>query len=115
MRLPLTLLIVCTSLTGCATSKDQLSFDACAASVREATEKSRTYSDAQKRSFEIDAAASLATITPIEDGVFELKLIASVDGEGGQRTPQNFLCRTRFTSGQDRPDVIAFSFLLDSD
>lgn len=115
MRLPLALIIVCTSLTGCATSQDQLSFDACAASVREATEKSRTYSDAQKRSFEIDAAASLATITPIEDKVFELKLIASVDGEGGQRTPQNFLCRTRFTPGRERPDVIAFSFLLDSD
>jgi hypothetical protein len=115
MRLRAALLIVCTSLTGCVTSTDQLSFDACSASVLAATAKNRTYSDAQKRSFEIDSAATLATITPIEDSVFELRVIASVDGEGGQRTPQNFLCRTRFTPGQDSPDVIAFHFLLDSD
>lgn len=98
---------------GCAASQEALSLEACASSAREATERSRTYSDSQKASFEIDSAASRASLKSLEGGVFELRLVASIESEQGTPTRQDFLCRTRFTEGQEKPDVIAFSFLLE--
>ncbi len=100
-------------LSGCSASREDLSFQACASSAQDATQRSRTYSDSQKASFQIDDRASLASLKQIEADVFELRLVASVESEQGTPTRQDFLCRTRFTAGKDAPDVIAFSFLLE--
>lgn len=100
-------------LAGCGASREDLSVDACSSSAREATDRSRTYSDTQKASFKIDTAASRASLKALEEGVFELRLVASIDSEQGTPTRQDFICRTRFTEGQEQPDVIAFSFLLE--
>jgi ribosomal protein L23 len=100
-------------LSACGTNRDELSFQACAASAREATERSRAFSDDQKRSFEIDEASSRTSIKQVDESVFELRVIASIRNEQGQSTRQDFLCRTRFAEGTDSPDVIAFTFLLE--
>ncbi len=100
-------------LVACSPSREDLSLEACTESAREATDRSRTYSDSQKASFEIDSAASRSSLKPLEGDVFELRLVASIDSEQGTPTRQDFLCRTRFTEGQERPDVIAFSFMLE--
>lgn len=100
-------------LTACGSQQDDFSFEACATSARESTQNSRTFSELQKQSFEIDRAASMATVAHPEDGVVELRIIASINSESGTPTRQDFLCRTRFTEGRERPDVIAFNFVLE--
>lgn len=108
-------LAACLLLAGCGSDPLDKSFEACAVSARDATERSRTYSDAQKRSFSIDAAASRATAREVEDGVVEMTLIASIDSETGVSTRQDFNCRTRANPGQSLPDVINFNFLFQSE
>lgn len=99
-------------LVGCGSSPTNLSFEACAAHARDSADRSRTYSEAQKRSFTIDSTASLATAREIEAGVIELTVIASIDSETGASTRQDFNCRTRINPGQKLPDVINFNFLF---
>lgn len=111
--LPLAAAALVLLLSACGGSRESLSFEACASSAREATERSRTYSDTQKASFEIDAAASRSSLTSPEADVFELRLVASINSEQGTPTRQDFLCRTRFSPGQERPDVIAFNFVME--
>lgn len=111
MRLVLPL-SACLLLLGCGSSPTQLSFEACAAHARESTERSRTFSDAQKRSFVIDTAASLNTAREIEAGVIELTVVASIDSETGVSTRQDFNCRTRLNPAQKQPDVINFNFIF---
>jgi hypothetical protein len=111
---PLLLSLCCALLlVACAASRDELSFEACAAFARESTERSRAFSNDQKRSFNIDKAASLATAREVEPGVTELRLIATIDDAQGKPSGQDIMCRTRFTEGVEKPDVIAFTLLLE--
>lgn len=113
MRLFPVALALVALLGGCSASREDLSFQACVSSAQDATQRSRTYSDPQKASFQIDDRASLASLKQVETDVFELRLIASIESEQGTPTRQDFLCRTRFSEGKETPDVIAFSFLLE--
>lgn len=105
-------LVACLLLAGCGASPADLAFEACEAYARDATERNRTYSEAQKRSFVVDASASRATAREIEAGVIELTVVASIDSETGVSTRQDFNCRTRVNPGQKLPDVINFNFIF---
>lgn len=111
--LPLVAPFLVLLLSACSASREDLSFEACAASALDATQRSRTYSDSQKTSFKIDEAASRASTRSVEADVFELRIVASINSEQGTPTRQDFMCRARFTEGKELPDVIAFSFLLE--
>ncbi|MBE5313883.1 MAG: hypothetical protein H4O13_00595 [Xanthomonadales bacterium] len=111
--LPLVAPLLVLLLGACSASREDLSFEACAASAKDATQRSRTYSESQKTSFKIDSTASRASTKSVEPGVFELRIVATINSEQGTPTHQDFLCRTRFTEGKELPDVIAFSFLLE--
>jgi hypothetical protein len=104
----------CAVLLGaCGASREDLSFEVCAESARDSTQRSRAFTNDQKRSFAIDKAASLATVREVEPGVTELRLIATIDDAQGKPSGQDVLCRTRFNEGADKPDVIAFTLLLE--
>ncbi len=64
--LPLVAPLLILLLSACSATREDLSFDACAASAQDATQRSRTYSDSQKTSFKIDEAASRASTQSIE-------------------------------------------------
>lgn len=102
-------------LSACGAGREELSFEVCAESARESTQRSRAFSDDQKRSLDIDKSASLATANEVEPGVTELRIVASIQDSQGKPTRQDFQCRTRLLDGADRPEVIRFTFVLEGE
>lgn len=100
-------------LSACGAGREELSFEVCAESARESTQRSRAFSEDQKRSLNIDKSASLATAKEVEPGVTELRLVATIDDAQGNPSGQDILCRTRFAEGADKPEVISFTLLLE--
>jgi len=106
--------LTCALLLGaCSAGREELSFEVCAESARESTQRSRAFSEDQKRSLNIDRSASLATAREVEPGVTELRLVATIDDAQGRPSGQDIQCRTRFADGAAKPEVISFTLVLE--